>query len=148
MFKMSKRKLIIDHSDYYNSDEENNPSRIVRHLSPALDLIGGQVVTRSAAKQPKLIIDHSQYLNSDDENEDTPALKKQLPEPVVPEPPDPDPTEEANAGEIFDDPPGSPQVDHLHPTSSEYDRDTIVVGNDAVEAHIYETFHRHQKIFQ
>lgn len=40
-----------------------------------------------------------------------------------------------------------PSTAPLISSNSEYENDSVVVKNDTVEAHIYQSYHRHQKIF-
>lgn len=145
---MAKRKTIIH---YLDSDDDED--------TPATSLVGGQVVTRRAAaaaatasppKQPKLVV---HYSDNDDPDDDSLQLPSQQTEPEGPgQEPVQDLGHNEDAGDVLDlghnETAGDQPEDNLSPTSTEFDRDTIVVQNDAVEAHIYQTLHRHQKVFQ
>lgn len=49
---------------------------------------------------------------------------------------------------LDDNEPGAEPAAPLQPVNEDFKQDTIVVSNDDLEAHILQTFHRHQKIFQ
>lgn len=122
----------------------------------------GGALTRSEAKRLKL--------QSSDDDKNLSTSSEQLHNPVtdfnqkVPsETPVIDPTvtkqptdhEVPNRSQVTDpneisteNLPNEANSSNLHPVNEDFSKDTVVVSNDFIEAHIHQTFHRHQKIFQ
>lgn len=99
----------------------------------------GGALTRSQAKQVTLMPEE-ESLDTDNEPVPGPSKSESKPPEVAP------------ADITFDD--TAPLADEtnseepLDPINDDYSKDTIVVQNDKLQAHIYQTYHRHQKIFQ
>jgi len=129
------------------------------------DQTGGAAVTRNQAKRLRLNdSDQRDQLPSSlplkDQPEDFDKEESEVSQDAVDDLPQENDIEPEDAA-LHDDRPGSSQSnqgptedgdgaadqDHLETSTLEYDKDTLVVQNELVEAHIYRTYFRRQKNF-